>query len=306
MKTERSHTLPPACRLYVGTSGYSYTEWTEAGFYPPGSGGVDLIAWYARCFSVTELNHTWYQLPRAETIERQRRQVSLHFRFAAKLTRSLTHEIDFQRRPALASGFRDGIAPLTQSGQLAAILVQLPPTFDRTLRHRRLLAALLDLLCDLPLAVEFRHRSWADDRVLQELERRRIALVVADGPQLPDRFPVLAAVTNPELFYIRFHGRNARGWRSGNMQKQFDYNYGIEELHDWSAATIPKMASRAHTGIIFFNNHVRAQAPQNARMLIEQLATQGFSLKHGAMLAKAGAEAGPTRTTLQAPTKWSS
>ena len=24
------------CRLLVGTSGYSYTEWIEAGFYPPG------------------------------------------------------------------------------------------------------------------------------------------------------------------------------------------------------------------------------------------------------------------------------
>ncbi len=278
MKTERSHTLSSTCRLYVGTSGYSYTEWAEAGFYPPGSGGADLITWYARSFPITELNHTWYQLPRAETIERQRRQVSLHFRFAAKLTRSLTHEIDFQRRPALATGFRDGMAPLTQSGQLAAILVQLPPTFDRTLRHRRLLAALLDLLCDLPLAVEFRHRSWADDRVLQELERRRIALVVADGPQLPDRFPVLAAVTNPEFFYIRFYGRNARGWRSNRASDRFDYSYSEEELREWIEGRTEPLGNRARTGILFFANHTRAQAPKNALRMMTLLREKGMTV----------------------------
>jgi uncharacterized protein YecE (DUF72 family) len=31
------------------------------------------------------------------------------------------------------------------------------------------------------------------------------------------------------------------------------------------------MARRAKTGIIFFNNHVRGQAPKNARMLMQQL-----------------------------------
>ncbi|MGD8836311.1 MAG: DUF72 domain-containing protein, partial [Desulfobacteraceae bacterium] len=86
------------------------------------------------------------------------------------------------------------------------------------------------------------------------------------------------AVTNPELIYIRFHGRNTRGWRSGNMQKQFDYDYSAGELQKWSRRTIPTMAEQAHSGLIFFNNHVRAQAPQNAKKLMEQLATQGFKL----------------------------
>ncbi|KPJ78987.1 MAG: hypothetical protein AMJ54_00535 [Deltaproteobacteria bacterium SG8_13] len=278
MKTERSHTLASTCRLYVGTSGYSYTDWTEAGFYPPGSGRADMIDLYAQRFPITELNHTWYQLPRAETIERQRRRVPLHFRFAAKLTRSLTHEIDFQRRPVLASGYRDGVAPLTQTRQLTAVLVQLPSTFDRTLHHRRLLAALLDMLRDLPLAVEFRHRSWAEDRVLQELERRRIALVVADGPQLPDRFPDLAAVTNPELFYVRFYGRSARGWVSGKTSHQFDYSYSEEQLREWIEDRIALLGSRARTGILFFANHTRAQAPKNALRMMALLRERGMAV----------------------------
>ena len=42
------------------------------------------------------------------------------------------------------------------------------------------------------------------------------------------------------------------------------------------------MAGRARTGVIFFNNHVRGQAPRNARMLIDQLASQGFSIEKAA------------------------
>ena len=57
-----------ACRLFVGTSGYSYTEWGDAGFYPSGTKSGKMLPLYARHFPVTELNYTWYQMPRAEAI----------------------------------------------------------------------------------------------------------------------------------------------------------------------------------------------------------------------------------------------
>lgn len=90
------------CRLLVGTSGFSYTEWVDAGFYPPGTKTGGMLPLYARCFAITELNYTWYQMP---------------------------------------------------------------PSFARTLSNRKYLAVLIDRLYGLSLAVEFRHRSWADDRV---------------------------------------------------------------------------------------------------------------------------------------------
>ena len=43
-----------------------------------------------------------------------------------------------------------------------------------------------------------------------ELERRRTTLVAVDEPNLPGLFPQLDVVTNPDLFYIRFHGRNVK------------------------------------------------------------------------------------------------
>jgi uncharacterized protein YecE (DUF72 family) len=265
------------CRLHVGTSGYSYPEWIDAGFYPPDTPAQKMLGHYCRHFSVTELNYTWYQMPKAATLERMLPNTPAGFGFAAKLTRTMTHEIDPHGWQGQVTRYREGIAPLTQSRRLLAVLIQLPPSFDRQRAHRLYLSQLLDKLTGLPLAVEFRHRSWAADRVFSELERRGVTLVTVDVPDLPHLFPCLDVVTNPELFYLRFHGRNAGGWHSGNMQQQFDYDYSPKELQHWSSATIPKMAAQARTGILFFNNHVRAQAPRNAQTLTEQLAAQGFS-----------------------------
>jgi uncharacterized protein YecE (DUF72 family) len=262
--------------LMIGTSGYSYTEWAEAGFYPPATPSGKMLPFYAQIFPITELNYTWYQMPRADAVERMRQQVSTEFYFAAKLNRSLTHEIDPHGWRGSVKQYRDGIAPLLLTGQLVAVLLQLPPSFHRTPPSRRYLAALLEALEGLPVAVEFRHFSWATDRVIDELKRREVTLVTVDGPDLPDLFPRLDVVTNSEFFYIRFHGRNAKGWRSGNMQKQFDYDYSDRELREWSGRLVPAMAKQARKGFFFFNNHVRAQAPDNALKLMGQLAEMGM------------------------------
>ena len=207
------------CRLWVGTSGYSYAEWTDAGFYPPGTKSGNMLPVYAQNFPITELNFTWYQMPKAHVLERMHQQAPPGFRFAAKLTRTLTHEIDPGQWRGQAARYRDGIAPLLQARKLVAVLLQFPPSFVRAPQNRRYLAALLDELDGLPLAVEFRHASWATDRVFAELERRRTTLVAVDEPDLPGLFPRLDIVTNPELFYIRFHGRNAQRLALGQHAK---------------------------------------------------------------------------------------
>lgn len=269
------------CRIWVGTCGYSYTEWVEASFYPPGTKTGKMLPVYAERFPVTELNYTWYQMPKAEGIERQRRQVPPDFLFTAKLTRSLTHEVEPGKWRAHAAAYRDGIVPLIQSKQLAAVLVQLPPGFDRSQKNRSYLGQLLDELEGLPLAVEFRHASWANDRVFAELERRRVALVSVDEPDLPGLFPALDVVTSPDLFYVRFHGRNAKGWGKGSKQAQFDYDYTEEELRQWGEEKIVGMSQKASSGVIVFNNHVRAQAPRNAAVLARLLLQYGLILARG-------------------------
>ena len=264
----------PPCTVMTGTSGYSYLEWVDSGFYPSGTRSAEMLSVYGRSFSVVELNYTWYQMARSDALSRMLAAAPAHMLFAAKLTRTVTHERDEDWREQV-SCYRQGISALGK--RLVAILVQLPPDFARTVANRQFLAELLDGLHPLPTAVEFRHASWAVDSVFKELERRRVTLVSVDEPDLPGLFPALDVVTNPSLFYVRFHGRNRQGWKDGNMQKKFDYDYSETELQQWSRQKLSVLAGRAGRGVIFFNNHVRAQAPRNALLLESLIGTQDVS-----------------------------
>ena len=256
------------CPVLIGTSGYSYTEWVDSGFYPRGTRAPQMLPLYADSFPIVELNYTWYQMIRAEAIIRMIAKAPDSFLFAAKLTRTLTHERERDWRQELKL-YREGIRPLQR--QLAAILIQLPPDFEWTRNNRCYLAQLLDGLQGFSLAVEFRHVSWAKDSVFAELQRRQVTLVTVDGPSLPGLFPCLDIVTNPSLFFVRFHGRNCQGWQSGNMQKKFDYSYSAQELQQWNDRYLVSLRLQAEKGVVFFNNHVRAKAPANAVLLRELL-----------------------------------
>lgn len=262
------------CEISVGTCGYSYTEWVDNGFYPEGTRTSDMLDLYGRYFSVVELNYTWYQMARADAIARMIERAPSHLLFAAKLTRTMTHDPTSHWKEQLVA-YRKGIAPLKE--RLVAILIQLPPDFERSVANRNYLAGLLNGLEGLPLAVEFRHISWAVDSVFMELERRGISLVAVDEPELPGLFPFLDVVTNSKLFYARFHGRNKSGWRSGNMQKKFNYDYLDDELAEVCDRYLLRMAASSARGVVFFNNHVRARAPENAKRLVEILGKQGMA-----------------------------
>ena len=49
-------------RLYVGTSGFAYPDWSPR-FYPPGLKGDGLLRHYATRLPAVELNNTFYQSP---------------------------------------------------------------------------------------------------------------------------------------------------------------------------------------------------------------------------------------------------
>ncbi len=253
------------CELAIGTSGFSYPEWIDSGFYPEKTKSGHMLKLYSQAFSVVELNYTWYQMAWPEIMERMLLQVenTENFMFTAKLTRTMTHEIG-NNWPELARTYIQGITPLLTAGRLLAVLIQFPFSFHRTGNNRQYLARLLDSLHPLPLAVEFRHRSWAVQSVVTGLRERGITLVTVDGPSVADFFPVLETVTSSTLFYLRLHGRNSAGWFSGNMHRQFDYSYSEQELRAWTDKKIPAMAEQCRRGVIFFNNHVAGQAVSNA------------------------------------------
>ena len=260
-------------RILIGTSGYSYDDWVGP-VYPPGAEKRDFLALYAREFPIVELNFSYYQQPSAHTLERMVASTDAGFLFAVKAHRSMTHEIGETWEKDIAT-FREGIRPLVDANRLAAVLLQFPYSFAYSTEARSRLAALCERLAGLPLAVEFRKSEWLRDQVFHGLRERGVALVSVDEPDLPRLVRPSTEVT-ADFAYIRFHGRNAANWWTGDNATRYDYRYSPEELAEW-VERIRAILERARLLMIFFNNHRRGMAAQNAREMKALLEAKGIA-----------------------------
>jgi uncharacterized protein YecE (DUF72 family) len=250
-------------RTLVGTCGYSYEEWRGV-LYPEALPKEDFLRCYSLNFPFVELDFSWYQMPKAASLSRMAERTGSDFLFAVKAHRSLTHEYG----PGMAeraAEFARALEPLAAAGRLAAVLVQLPYSFKRGPDERRHLGALCDALAAFPLAVEFRNDEWHDERVFAELDRRKAALVLVDRPDLPRLPPVSATVTGG-WSYLRFHGRNADAWWSGDASGRYDYLYSEEELRA-AVPLVRQVEKKAEILFVAFNNHSKGRAVINANML---------------------------------------
>jgi uncharacterized protein YecE (DUF72 family) len=243
-------------RLHVGTSGWTYDDWSGP-FYPAGVTGAERLAYYATQFDTVEVNATFYRLPFQGMITGWNRRLPAEFHLVLKGPRSVTHfkkltDCDDQLR-----AFFDRVLALAT---LKVVLWQLPPSLHRN--TERLDGFLARLATDVRHAVEFRHESWWDEETVRVLAAHRAAFVSVSHPRLPD-----VVVASTDFLYLRFHG----------VGKQlYDYTYSGEELAAWVAKLASHLGEREIYA--FFNNDVAAQAPPNAlqfRRMIEQAATGG-------------------------------
>jgi uncharacterized protein YecE (DUF72 family) len=265
--------------LLIGTAGYSYADW-EGVLYPPGTPKEAYLGIYASRFPVVELNFSYYTQPAARTLEGMLRATPPDFRFAIKAHRSLTHEPG-EDLAAQARRFREGIAPLSDSGRLAAVLLQFPYSFHYTPASRRRLAGLCEAFADLPKAVEFRGSEWQRPSVYEGLRRWNAAFVNVDAPRLA-RLPEPGEEVTADLGYVRFHGRNRAAWWQGSSSSRYDYLYGSAELEEW-LPRIARLLARVRIALVIFNNHPGGKAVRNALELAARL---------GAPRPDAGAELG--------------
>ncbi len=243
-------------KYVVGTSGYSFADWIGA-FYPPGTRSKDMFDLYAARFQAVELNFTFYNARPRATLARMGAKAPEGFQFWVKVNRELTHKGNL----AAGAEFIDQVAPMQEAGRLAGLLLQFPQSFHRTAEARRYLAAALDALAALPLAVEFRHRSWDHPATTEALAARNVTLVVPDVPALEGLYRPAPTATSP-IAYVRLHSRNAGAWYGGGAAR-YDYSYSEEELaqiiKNW--ADVEASVQRVYA---FFNNCHRAQAALNA------------------------------------------
>jgi uncharacterized protein YecE (DUF72 family) len=248
--------------MLIGTSGYSYDDWRGI-LYPESLPKEEFLRYYALFFPFVELNFSYYAMPKASSLVAMVAKTPSGFCFSVKAHRSLTHEPGSTWRDD-AAVFVEALAPMSEADRLLTVLVQLPYSFHHTPENRSYLASLLSALSPLPLAVEFRNDEWQTERVFDELERRGVGVVMVDRPELPGLPPLGDRVTG-DLAYVRFHGRNAGAWWSGDATSRYDYLYSVDEL----AVAVPRLRrmAKAERVLIAFNNHARGNAVRNAREL---------------------------------------
>jgi uncharacterized protein YecE (DUF72 family) len=241
------------------------------GFYPSSVKSSQKLAWFARFFSVVEVNVSFYRLVPPHTYVNWAEMTPADFLFDVKAFGELTH---FREPPPdeTFTAFRASYAPLREMNRLGGVLYQFPPRFANTPVSRTYLRRVAREMAGDVTVVEFRNHSWlgpdtaaATFALLDELG---LAYAVADEPQIPDdTVPPIPAVTNPSLAYIRLHGRNAETWyRGGGGGTRYDYDYSAAELAEW-AGIARDLAHQARDVHILFNNNARGAGTRNAQEL---------------------------------------
>ena len=119
----------------------------------------EYLGQYASVFTSVEGNHTFYGLPKPDTVARWRDEVPAHFRFCFKLPRRISHDVMLggQIAEAETDQFLNLLEPIKD--RVGVLFLQLPPGFDV-----RLLTRLDEYLERLPkhfhYCVEPRHADF--------------------------------------------------------------------------------------------------------------------------------------------------
>ncbi len=239
--------------VLLGTSGWDYAEWVGR-VYPP-HGVSDRLRYYAGLFPIVEVNSTFYRLPPPSVAASWVRRTPTRFKFAAKFPQTITHDLRLVGTDEELRRFLAVVKPLQDAGRFVAALLQLPPSLP--FEPGTVRAFYETLPKELPVAVEFRERSWLVPESYALLREFGLANVIVDAPHLP----IALEVTAP-FAYIRWHGHGAPLW--------YDYTYSADEIAAW-APRVRALADEVPQVYGFFNNHFRGDAAVNGRSLSELL-----------------------------------
>jgi uncharacterized protein YecE (DUF72 family) len=267
----------------IGTSGWNYPSgkgtWNGV-FYPlpeDRERGFDELRFYSERFNTVEINSTFYGQPRANAALSWVKRTPKDFEFAIKLYQKFTHPgMTADRSPVAQADvdtFKGGIVPLAAAGKLGPLLVQFPSSFQRTPEAVDYVGWLLEAFAEYVRVVEFRHRSWSDagGATLGLLNERRAALVRIDEPKFESSIRPDWSVHESDIYYVRFHGRNAREWWDhAESEDRYNYFYSEEELEP--IAEKARLARDLKKKVyLMMNNHFSAQSVANATTLKKML-----------------------------------
>ncbi|HEX2679827.1 MAG TPA: DUF72 domain-containing protein, partial [Candidatus Dormibacteraeota bacterium] len=292
-----------------GTASWTDPTMTAPGvFYPKGlSTAEERLRFYASQFSVVEVDATYYALPYKRMAESWVERTPKDFVFdikahalmtgqpteVARLPKAIKQELPAElaekRRiyrkdlpaallDAVYQQFREALEPLIEAHKLGAIFVQFPKWVFPSNEARDLILETRQRL-DLPIAVEFRHGSWFNEknaeRTVKFLQDNRIPYVAVDEPQgFKSSVPPVVVPASEELAVFRFHGRNKDNWEKKEIapSERFRYLYDQDELADWTPKIATVARSTKQTHVVYnncFSNYGTTNAREAARLLAE-------------------------------------
>ena len=295
-----------------GTASWTDPTMTAPGvFYPEGANSAEeRLRYYASRFSTVEVDSTYYALPNKRTAEAWVERTPKEFVFDIKAHALMTGQPTEQNRlpkavredlpaelkekkriyrkdvPAelldeVYRQFREALEPLVAAGKLGAVFVQFPKWVFPSNEARELILETRQRL-DLPIAVEFRHGSWFNEknaeRTIRFLQDNKVPYVAVDEPQgFKSSVPPVVIATNDELAVFRFHGRNKENWEKKDIppSELFRYLYDEDELADWTPkiATLARQTRQTH--VVYnncFSNYGTTNAREAAKLLAEMQA----------------------------------
>jgi uncharacterized protein YecE (DUF72 family) len=251
----------------IGTSGFSYDDW-KGFFYPAHLEKKAMLSFYAQQFDTVEVDSTYYRIPPASVFERMAQKVPNDFAFIVKANKEMTHAE--AKQPEVFEAFKKSVEPLLQADKLGCVLAQFPWAFRWSRENQAVLPGVRERLHPLPVVIEFRNASWANDEVLDFLRSEGLGFCCVDEPRLKGLMPPLCAATSG-IGYVRFHGRNkAKWWKHEKPHERYDYLYSPAELREW-LPKVQSLAAQTQKIYVLFNNHFEAKAVTNAQQFREML-----------------------------------
>lgn len=250
--------------IYVGTCGYAYRDWVGA-FYPPATRSAEMLPFYATRFSAVEIDSSYYGVPERRSVASMDARTPAAFRFSVKAPATVTHPPEVGTRVHDdAVRLMDALVPLRESGKLACVLAQFPNAFGATPANEEYLARVVEAFENVPVVVEFRRHEWQSARALALLREVGAGYCNADMPAYETLLAPSSDATGP-IGYVRLHGRNAKTWWTGTNVTRYEYEYTPEELLPWSDR-VAEVEAQTQQTFVFFNNHARGRAANNAQM----------------------------------------
>ncbi|MGN8647021.1 DUF72 domain-containing protein [Gracilibacillus sp. HCP3S3_G5_1] len=236
---------------------------------------------YSGHFPVVEIDSSFYAIQPTENYQKWVNETPDTFSFVIKAYQSLTgHDrktLTNREAQELVHTFIESIQPVMRANKLNTVLFQFPPWFDLKQRNINKIKKIKQWMGDIPIAIEFRNRTWFEEHqheTLAFLQELGVTHVICDEPQAGEgSVPTVLETTNDRVL-IRFHGRNIHGWNNHGQENwrevRFLYRYNQTELQEW-VNRIDILKKQAKEITILFNNNSGGDAADNAKQLIELL-----------------------------------